>query len=83
MLHDLQFYGTGTIGEKGQIVVPAKAREVHKIKPGDNFIFFGKGPMICFIKSENLNNFLSKMTEKLTKSITGLNEVKEKISKIK
>lgn len=83
MLHDLQFYGTGTIGEKGQIVVPVKAREIHKIKPGDNFIFFGKGPMLCLIKAENLNEVLSKMTEKLTKSITGLNKVKEKINKIK
>lgn len=29
---------TVTVGEKGQIVIPKKARELFSIKPGDNII---------------------------------------------
>ena len=66
MHHDEKFYGTGTIGEKGQIVIPVKARESLGIKPGDNFIFFGHGdnPMIHLIRAEELNNFFEKITKK-------------------
>ena len=29
------------VGEKGQIVIPAKARKLFDIKPGDNLIILG------------------------------------------
>jgi len=39
------FYGSATVGPKGQIVVPAKLRKELDIKPGDTLIFLGKaGP---------------------------------------
>jgi AbrB family looped-hinge helix DNA binding protein len=66
-MHDEKFYGTGTVGEKGQIVIPIKAREALNIKAGDNFIFFShtdKSPVIHLIKTTELNKFLEKMTEK-------------------
>ncbi|MEE0859541.1 MAG: helix-turn-helix domain-containing protein [Acutalibacteraceae bacterium] len=34
-------FGAVTVGEKGQIVIPAKARKVFNIKPGDTLIVFG------------------------------------------
>jgi len=35
-MHDkTTFYGTATVGTKGQIVIPAEAREELKIKEGD------------------------------------------------
>ena len=65
-MHDEKFYGTGTVGEKGQIVIPIKARETLGIKPGDNFIFFGHdgSPMVHLIKAEELNSFFEKITKK-------------------
>ncbi len=38
---DKQFYGTVTVGERGQIVVPAQAREDYQISPGDKLLVFG------------------------------------------
>ena len=32
---------TVTVGEKGQIVIPKKARELFQIKPGDTLVMLG------------------------------------------
>lgn len=32
------FYGTATVGEKGQIVIPAEAREELGFQPGDKLL---------------------------------------------
>lgn len=34
-------FGTVTVGEKGQIVIPAKARKLFHIKPGDDLMVLG------------------------------------------
>ena len=34
-------YGIATVGERGQIVIPKKAREHFKIEPGDKLIVMG------------------------------------------
>lgn len=35
------FFGSVTVGERGQIVIPKKAREVFRIEPGDQLLMFG------------------------------------------
>ena len=41
------------VGEKGQIVIPAKARKLFDIKPGDNLIILGdEGQGIAIIKEK-------------------------------
>ena len=48
-------FGMVKVGEKGQIVIPAKARKIFDIKPGDNLIVLGdEGQGIALIKEENL-----------------------------
>lgn len=34
-------FGTVTVGEKGQIVIPVKARRIFNINPGDDLIVLG------------------------------------------
>lgn len=34
-------FGTVTVGEKGQIVIPVKARKIFGIKPGDSLVVLG------------------------------------------
>ena len=34
-------FGTVTVGEKGQIVIPVKARRIFRIKPGDSLMVLG------------------------------------------
>ncbi len=35
------FFGSVTVGDRGQIVIPKKAREVFYIQPGDQLLIFG------------------------------------------
>ncbi len=68
-------YGTGVIGEKGQVVIPAKAREKLKIKKGDNFIFFGGGPVVHMVKADELAGLLKEISANFSKSIADLKKV--------
>jgi AbrB family looped-hinge helix DNA binding protein len=63
-----EVYGTVTVGERGQIVVPAKIRKIFKIIPGDKLIAFAKkdGP-IAFIPASNFGKFLDLAAEHLEK----------------
>ena len=36
-----RFYGSVTVGERGQMVIPAQARKDFAIKPGDKLLVFG------------------------------------------
>lgn len=63
----LQFYGTATIGTKGQIVIPAKAREALSTYAGEQFIVFGlkdKG-IIGICPLEKLEHIFTNMSQKL------------------
>ena len=58
-------FGIVTMGEKGQIVIPARARKVFGINPGDRLIVLGdEGSGIALMKS---SDFL-KMAEMIRKS---------------
>ena len=39
--HKPAFYGTATIGTKGQIVIPSEAREELGLNPGDKVVVIG------------------------------------------
>lgn len=80
----INFYGTSTIGEKGQIVIPAKAREQLGIKSGDDFIFFGHSHghgtgVIHVMKANEMSGFL----EKMSRFSEGIENFKEEIKKTK
>ena len=48
-------FGMVKVGDKGQIVIPAKARKVFDINPGDNLIVLGdEGQGIAIIKEKGL-----------------------------
>ncbi|WP_246145481.1 AbrB/MazE/SpoVT family DNA-binding domain-containing protein [Bacillus rubiinfantis] len=59
MMHHGKFFGTTSIGERGQVVIPAEAREELNIQPGEKFVVFGdarKGSVVL-VKSEILEKF--------------------------
>ncbi|MCR5673588.1 MAG: helix-turn-helix domain-containing protein [Lachnospiraceae bacterium] len=48
-------FGMVKVGDKGQIVIPAKARKIFDINPGDNLIVLGdEGQGIAIIKEKGL-----------------------------
>lgn len=53
-------FGMVKVGEKGQIVIPAKARKVFDIKPGDNLVVLGdEAQGIAVIKEKGLLDMIN------------------------
>ncbi|MCF7953597.1 MAG: AbrB/MazE/SpoVT family DNA-binding domain-containing protein [Spirochaetales bacterium] len=56
--------GTVTVGERGQIVIPKKAREYFGIKAGDSLAVLGdKDRGITIFKAANLEEFSKFLTK--------------------
>ena len=52
-------FGMVKVGEKGQIVIPAKARKIFDISPGDNLVVLGdEGQGLAIIKEKGLLDLL-------------------------
>jgi AbrB family looped-hinge helix DNA binding protein len=66
-------YGSSVVGERGQVVIPKKARTALGIKPGNSVLFIGSriGPGLMIIRSDVLNQFLSRIVRKLEKLTKG------------
>lgn len=60
------WYGTTTIGEKGQLVVPAEARKAMKLKRGDKLLVLGIGQdMLALSRLDNLEKLANHLEAKL------------------
>lgn len=60
-------FGMVTVGDKGQIVIPAKARKLFEISPGDQLVVLGdEGQGIAIVKAESFMS-LANMVMKLKK----------------
>jgi AbrB family looped-hinge helix DNA binding protein len=72
---DTKFYGSATVGTKGQIVIPSRLRKDFDIKQGDTLIFIGGhgGEGFGVVKPEALLG--------LQKKLEGLQRQIEKIKK--
>lgn len=68
-----QFYGSVTVGERGQVVIPAQARRDHGIGAGDKLIVLGSDEGIALMGVERL-------METLSASTTLLNTLREQTS---
>lgn len=48
-------FGMVKVGDKGQIVIPVKARKIFNIKPGDNLVILGdEGSGLAIFKEDDL-----------------------------
>lgn len=57
-------FGLVKVGDKGQIVIPAKARKIFHISTGDEFIMLGdENSGLALIKSEDFLNFANQVRE--------------------
>lgn len=69
---DHKFYGTTSIGKRGQMVVPIEARRSLNVKEGEKLLVFGMGrDMIAVMKLSQIEEFASMLTKKL-KAIEGI-----------
>ena len=61
------FYGTATVGERGQIVIPAEARKELGIHPGEKLLIWQHPSHngLMLFKIESVREFMNVMLEKL------------------
>jgi AbrB family looped-hinge helix DNA binding protein len=74
MKKEMKFYGSTTVGEKGQIVLPVKLRKDFKINKGDKLLVIvdPHGSRINLINPDTMSKFLDVMSE-------NINQMKSKI----
>lgn len=65
-----EFFGSTTVGERGQIVLPAELRKKYQIKAGDKLMVLGMPGMgeniignVMLLKAEVLNRIIGFMEE--------------------
>lgn len=64
---DACFYGSATVGERGQVVIPAEARNELEIKPGDKLLIM-KHPVhqgLMMVKLDHLRGFLDEFSREV------------------
>lgn len=60
------FYGSTTVGGRGQVVIPVEARKDMDIAPGTKLIVMGGGPhknMLILAKAECVTALMTKITD--------------------
>lgn len=65
-------FGAVTVGERGQIVIPAEIRKSFRIESGDKLIIFAKTDMIGIVPAPEFNKFISyaiEMSSRLKKKL--------------
>jgi len=68
---DLRMFGLVKIGEKGQIVIPANARQELDMHAGDEIIVFGSSSkgVLGVIREEDFRSMLGQMRKRLEQGI--------------
>lgn len=66
-MHDKKLYGTATVGTKGQVVIPAEAREILGIAPGDRLYVVGskQGKWVGLIQEEQLRSIIEQLSDNI------------------
>jgi AbrB family looped-hinge helix DNA binding protein len=67
MMKAMKFYGSTTVGERGQIVLPAKLRNGFKIKKGDKLLVIGNAETyrIILVNPESMSTYLDLMSKQI------------------
>jgi len=62
-------YGSVTVGERGQLVIPAELRKALRIKPGDQLMVFAKldKKVINLMPAKDFSQFLEKAAKLISK----------------
>ena len=63
-----KFYGSVTVGERGQIAIPAEARRDQDIPPATKLLAFGgqEGKGLIFVKAEFVTEFITNISAALS-----------------
>lgn len=64
-MHNPKFYGTATVGERGQVVIPSEAREKLNLSPGDKMlVLMPRDNIIVLVKPSEFEKHFEHMMQK-------------------
>ena len=66
-LHDVKKFGTATLGERGQVVIPAEIREELDLEQGEQFMVLLINDSVVFIPGDKFEEMVSQLDQKVTK----------------
>jgi AbrB family looped-hinge helix DNA binding protein len=83
ILHKPEFYGSTTVGERGQVVLPVEIRKKFRIQAGDKLLVMGMpgptgGPVLILVKADVLSGYLDIMDKQVQEFKSKLNETRKK-----
>ncbi|MFA5069985.1 MAG: AbrB/MazE/SpoVT family DNA-binding domain-containing protein [Patescibacteria group bacterium] len=74
-----EIFGTVTVGERGQIVIPAHLREKLRLKKGDQLmVFCHLNQIIGLVRSNEMYEFLNRITNRMVKQVDKFKEAIKK-----
>lgn len=62
-------HGTTSLGERGQVVIPKKARMQLGLTKGDNFLVIEKGSVIVLVPVQVAQHMIDDLTHGLKKTV--------------
>ncbi|MFQ5792608.1 MAG: AbrB/MazE/SpoVT family DNA-binding domain-containing protein [Acidobacteriota bacterium] len=63
----MRYFGSATVGERGQMVIPAEARRALDINDGEKIVVFGRGKgRLTLVKADMVSEFVSRALTDLT-----------------
>ena len=67
-------FGSATVGEKGQFVIPAPARRKLGIEKGDKLLVFGRNDrgVLILIEADRVSEWVSRTLDELTELSSAL-----------
>ena len=67
-INQQRVFGTATVGDRGQIVIPKEARELFGIKPGDTLLILGEAETGLIVsRPDVLNNLADEILNNVKK----------------
>lgn len=81
-MEGVKFYGTATVGSRGQIVIPAEAREDQGIKEGDKIIVV-RGPHggLDLFRSDQIEAIIQKIQKRSNQFLEVAQNIKDMAEK--
>lgn len=73
-MRDIIFFGSTTVGERGQIVIPAEARAALKLEKGEKLLVLGMNNEAIVLQKVSAIRHMSEMLEQKSKQIKDIME---------
>lgn len=66
-MHDIESFGTATLGQRGQVVIPSEIRKELDLEAGEQFMVLLVNDSVVFVPGDEFEKMVSNLNEKVSK----------------